>query len=73
MCIQKYSKTEKNVIIKDIQDTSNGCGQCFEVVLVSAAFQGKPLLARHKLINSILKDQLPHIHAFSQVGFLLFL
>eukprot|EP01147_Barroeca_monosierra_P011131 gene11131-3191_t len=47
-------------------DTSNGCGQAFEAVIVSSKFEGLPLLKRHKLVNGALEDELKSIHAFSQ-------
>ena len=29
-------------------------------------FEGKPLLARHRMVNEILKEELQEIHAFTQ-------
>lgn len=38
----------------------------FKIVIVSPAFEGKTLLARHRLIHSILADVLAtHIHALA--------
>jgi len=38
----------------------------FKVVIVSDAFTGKPLLARHRLINQVLADELQNqIHALA--------
>jgi len=42
-----------------------GCGTSFEVRVVSAAFAGKRLLERHKLVNAALADLMPDIHALS--------
>lgn len=36
----------------------------YAVIIVSKEFEGKPLLKRHRLVNEILKDILPTIHAF---------
>ncbi|ORY42155.1 bola-like protein, partial [Rhizoclosmatium globosum] len=47
-------------------DKSDGCGQNFEVIVVSALFEGKPLLARHRLVNDAAKDEISKVHAFSQ-------
>ncbi|KAL2918965.1 hypothetical protein HK105_201235 [Polyrhizophydium stewartii] len=49
-----------------ITDTSDGCGQSFEVVIVSTAFEGKSLLQRHRLVNDAAKAEIAQIHAFSQ-------
>lgn len=46
---------------------SAGCGQMFEVVIVSPLFEGKRLLARHKLVNEALKEEISKVHAFTQV------
>ncbi|CAO3693446.1 unnamed protein product [Rhizopus stolonifer] len=35
----------------EVEDLSAGCGQMFEVIIVSSEFEGKRLLARHKLVN----------------------
>lgn len=47
-------------------DDSDGCGQKFSVIVVSDKFEGKPLIQRHRLVNSILEEELKQIHAFSQ-------
>lgn len=48
---------------------SGGCGQAFAVVIVSARFEGKNKLMRHRLVNTALKDEIASIHAFTQKGF----
>ena len=47
-------------------DQSDGCGGKFDVVVVSGQFSGKPLLARHRLVQAALQEELKTIHAFSQ-------
>jgi len=37
----------------------------FKVVAVSKAFEGKMLIARHRMINEALADELNFIHALS--------
>jgi len=37
----------------------------FKVVAVSQAFEGKMLIARHRMINQALADELDTIHALS--------
>lgn len=49
----------------DIQDMSDGCGAKFEAVIVSPQFEGKKLLARHRLVNDTLADEMKIIHAFT--------
>ncbi|CAO1628873.1 unnamed protein product [Parajaminaea phylloscopi] len=49
-----------------VSDVSGGCGQAFDVVIVSPVFQGLPTLKRHRLVNDRLKDQIAQLHAFSQ-------
>ncbi|XP_015518257.1 bolA-like protein 2 [Neodiprion pinetum] len=50
----------------EVVDESDGCGGKFAVLVVSNAFVGKPLLQRHRLVNSVLEEELKEIHAFSQ-------
>ncbi|MCC5810261.1 MAG: BolA/IbaG family iron-sulfur metabolism protein [Ectothiorhodospiraceae bacterium] len=38
----------------------SGDGRHFQAVIVSPAFQGKPLLQRHRLVYSVLEQ---HIHS----------
>ena len=54
------------VCVQEVKDTSGGCGQSFEAVIVSSQFEGKPLLARHRLVNECLAEEFPVIHAFTQ-------
>ncbi|KAL0079840.1 bola protein [Phycomyces blakesleeanus] len=53
----------------EIIDLSAGCGQMYEVVIVSPLFREKRLLARHKLVNEKLKDEISKVHAFSQKSY----
>lgn len=63
----------KNKLLKELDasyveviDQSDGCGGKFACVVVSEKFKGKPLLARHRLVNTALEEELKSIHAFSQ-------
>lgn len=51
----------------EVVDTSGGCGQAYEVVIVSNVFSGKNKLGRHRLVNTALKEEIAIIHAFTQV------
>uniref|UniRef100_F7EII3 BolA family member 2 n=1 Tax=Monodelphis domestica TaxID=13616 RepID=F7EII3_MONDO len=52
---------------QEVEDTTPArCAASFRVLVVSSKFQGKPLLQRHRLVNSCLSEELPHIHAFEQ-------
>ncbi|KAI9594337.1 bola protein [Syncephalis fuscata] len=55
-----------NAVHVEIQDVSGGCGQSFEAIIVSDQFAGKSLLQRHRLVNSVAKDTISQLHAFSQ-------
>eukprot|EP00199_Chlamydomonas_sp_CCMP681_P004392 CAMPEP_0119107516 /NCGR_PEP_ID=MMETSP1180-20130426/10688_1 /TAXON_ID=3052 ORGANISM="Chlamydomonas cf sp, Strain CCMP681" /NCGR_SAMPLE_ID=MMETSP1180 /ASSEMBLY_ACC=CAM_ASM_000741 /LENGTH=93 /DNA_ID=CAMNT_0007093019 /DNA_START=152 /DNA_END=433 /DNA_ORIENTATION=- len=48
-----------------VVDTSGGCGAAFQVSAVAVAFEGKSLLARHRIINDALKEEMTTIHALS--------
>jgi len=50
----------------DVTDISGDCGSSFEVSIVSAQFQGKAPLARHRLVNKALGSLMDEkIHALS--------
>lgn len=48
-----------------VVDDSGGCGSSFTVAVVSAQFEGRKLLDRHKLVNAALKQEMQDIHALS--------
>jgi len=45
--------------------SANKCGDAFDVEVVSHLFEGKALLARHRLINDALREEMKDIHALS--------
>ena len=42
-----------------------GCGQAFSALIVSPMFEKKTTLARHRLVNAALKDEVSKIHAWT--------
>jgi stress-induced morphogen len=59
--------TELHATHVECLDVSDGhcSGAKIELVVVSEQFEGKALLARHRLVNDCLKDLMPQIHALS--------
>ncbi|KAF1834291.1 bola-like protein [Decorospora gaudefroyi] len=49
----------------EIEDLSGGCGQMYEAIIVSPQFSKKTTLARHRLVNSTLKEEIAAIHAWT--------
>lgn len=49
-----------------VSDVSGGCGQAYDVIIVSEAFEGLNTLKRHRMVNELLKEQIAELHAFSQ-------
>jgi len=64
--LQEKLKLALDAVHCEVKDLSDGCGAKFGAVIVSAQFEGKPLLQRHRLVNTILQEELQVIHAFSQ-------
>ncbi|OAV94152.1 hypothetical protein PTTG_27103 [Puccinia triticina 1-1 BBBD Race 1] len=56
-------------IERKVLDISGGCGQSYEVLIVSPEFAGKTTLAKHRLVNERLRDEISELHAFSQKTF----
>ncbi|SPO28140.1 uncharacterized protein UTRI_04531_B [Ustilago trichophora] len=56
----------QNVSTLVVSDVSGGCGQAYDVVIVSDAFEGLNTLKRHRMVNELLKDEIAQLHAFSQ-------
>jgi stress-induced morphogen len=46
-----------------LEDTSDGCGSKFKLILVSTAFDGKGLLDRQRSVNKCLEDEMKIVHA----------
>lgn len=67
----KLTKALQPRHLEVINESSNhnvppGSESHFKVVIVSEAFDGKMLVARHRMINEILADELQHkIHALA--------
>lgn len=49
----------------EIEDLSGGCGQMYEAIIVSPQFTKKTTLARHRLVNATLKQEIAAIHAWT--------
>ncbi|ODV91184.1 hypothetical protein CANCADRAFT_25336 [Tortispora caseinolytica NRRL Y-17796] len=70
----EISETELSSIITErlqathvqVTDMSGGCGQAFQVIIVSPLFHKKPLLMRHRMVNKALSEEIASIHAFTQ-------
>uniref|UniRef100_A0A8I6B1N2 BolA family member 2 n=1 Tax=Rattus norvegicus TaxID=10116 RepID=A0A8I6B1N2_RAT len=61
--LQQDLETEQ----EEVEDTTlNRCATSFRFLVVSAKFEGKPLLQRHQLVNECFAEELSHIHAFEQ-------
>jgi stress-induced morphogen len=62
-------ETEKNGSIKNhinrLTTSTGGCGQMYEAIIVSPQFTKKTTLARHRLVNAALKEEIAAIHAWT--------
>ena len=66
--IQQISdELNKNLAISTlkINDISSGCGQSFDLIIVSKDFEDLNLLKRQRRVNTILKDLMTEIHALT--------
>ena len=66
MDIERKLKEKLLAVKVNILYVSGGCGNSFEAVIISGEFEGKQILTRHRLVNSVLKDEISQIHAFTQ-------
>ena len=49
-----------------MEDFSDGCGWKYNIFVVSKKFEGQTLLARQRLVNEILAEEMKEIHALTQ-------
>ncbi|AET37446.1 Bol2p Ecym_1198 [Eremothecium cymbalariae DBVPG len=47
-----------------VTDASAGCGQSYDVVVVSDVFKGKSKLQRCRMVNKLLAAEIAQLHAF---------
>ncbi|KAH8661641.1 bola protein [Tricladium varicosporioides] len=57
--------TELGATFVEIEDMSGGCGQAFSAIIVTPQFEKKTSLARHRLVNGVLKAEIAAIHAWT--------
>lgn len=62
-CFKKQQQGGEHAKI-DVVELS-GCGDSFEVYVVSDVFEGKRLIERHGLVNQAVGDLMQEIHALS--------
>ena len=48
-----------------IEDVSGGCGAMFKISVCSDQFRGKKMLEQHRMVNTILKEEIKSIHAIT--------
>ncbi|OQV00952.1 hypothetical protein CLAIMM_06382 [Cladophialophora immunda] len=58
-------KQSINITHISMEDMSGGCGQAFNAIIVSPDFEKKTLLARSRLVNGVLKEEIKAIHAWT--------
>lgn len=69
-CSTNLSFTGPNLTIWILSSKhTGGCGQIFEATIVSPEFKGKMTLARHRLVNTALKEEISKVHAWTQKCF----
>ncbi|CCD26371.1 Bol3p NDAI_0H01970 [Naumovozyma dairenensis CBS 421] len=61
MILEKLSKALQPKSIR-VQDMSGGCGTMFAINVTSSQFNGLTTIKQHKLVNEILKDDIPRWH-----------
>lgn len=64
--LQEKLQKELEATHVELEDMSDGCGAKFKCLIVSKKFEGKGLLDRHRMVNSVLAEELKDIHAFTQ-------
>ncbi|KAK6192228.1 hypothetical protein SNE40_003734 [Patella caerulea] len=62
--IEEKLKSELKTTFLQLEDLSDGCGSKFQAMIVSPLFEGKPLLQRHRLVNSTIAEEMKTVHAF---------
>jgi len=48
-----------------VTDVSGGCGAFYNIVVVAAAFKGKPTIAQHRAVNAVLEAEIGKMHGLT--------
>ncbi len=74
---QRFFSTKQEILIKDtliatlnpskieVTDTSGGCGAMYDIKVESPMFQGKTLVAQHKMVKSAIAEEIKTIHGLT--------
>ena len=61
--VERKIKEQMKIESLEVKDISGGCGDSFLIRVKSPEFNGKTMIAQHRLVNDILKEELKGIHA----------
>lgn len=50
-----------------VEDISGGCGSMYQINITSEAFQGKPLVKQHRMVNEVLQEDIKNMHGLQLV------
>lgn len=51
----------------NVTDISSGCGSFFRVEVTAPSFEGRSLLEQHRVVNTVLADEIKQIHGLTIV------
>lgn len=59
-----YEKLEKELAPKvlEVRDVSGGCGSMYAINIISDKFNGISMVKQHRLVNTILKEEISSWH-----------
>ncbi len=63
----KLVSSHLNPTAVHVEDISGGCGSFFKVTVESTAFNGKTLVAQHRLVNEVLKAEIAEMHGITVI------
>ncbi|KAF2187240.1 bola-like protein [Zopfia rhizophila CBS 207.26] len=55
-------KAELDPVRLEVQDISGGCGSMYALNIESARFKGLPVIKQHKMVNSVLAEEIKNWH-----------
>ncbi|CAI2292456.1 unnamed protein product [Caenorhabditis sp. 36 PRJEB53466] len=75
-CIHEHSQAEQqlNKLLRSgiegcsrvvVHDVSNGCGSMYEVFVEATSFKGLSKVAQHKMITSLLREEIKDMHGLT--------
>lgn len=58
-------KDKLQAAVVDVKDVSGGCGEFYQISVVSPLFKGMPMVKQHRAVNEVLESHIGKMHGLT--------